>query len=94
MLLKLDTDLSVESVINLLKGNGIEDVKPTCWQTEMIECEVEYRRENDSQGYPNEVIKKAENEFREILDEDLDDTAIDNEYLGGKWQELLDKYAG
>ena len=36
MLLKLDTDLSVESVINLLKGNGIEDVKPTCWQTEMI----------------------------------------------------------
>ena len=93
MLLKISEDYDINEVIKVLQENGFSDVKKTCWQTELIDCEVEYRKENDSKEYSDEAIKKTEEAFREILDEDLDSTAIDNEYLSRKWMELLEEFS-
>ena len=93
MLLKISEDYDINEVIKVLQENGFGDAKKTCWQTELIECEIEYRKENDSKEYSEEAIKKTEEAFREILDEDLDGTAIDNEYLSRKWMELLEEYS-
>ena len=43
-------------------------------------------------GYSKDTIIQASSAFREELEANLDDTAIDNDYLGRRWVTLLDMF--
>ena len=92
MLIKISDNYDIDSAIKLLKGHGFSDVKKVCWQDEFIDSEISYRVENDSEGYSKDTIIQASSSFREELEANLDDTAIDNDYLGRRWVTLLDMF--
>lgn len=89
MLLKVAGN--IDEILKVLKDNGFDDAKEVFWQDEFIQSEIEYRVENDSKGYSDEVIKETSRIFFEELNENIDDTAIDNEYLSSRWKTLLDE---
>lgn len=88
-LLKIDFDkLTKEQseVITQLLENGV--VVRTGHQEEFINCEIEYRRDNDSEGYSDDVIEATAIDMESEMQENLDNF-IDNERIYEVWTDFL-----
>lgn len=88
-LLKIDFDkLTKEQseVITQLLENGV--VVRTGHQEEFINGEIEYRRDNDSEGYSDDVIEATAIDMESEMQENLDNF-IDNERIYEVWTDFL-----
>ena len=88
-LLKIDFDkLTKEQseVITQLLENGV--AVRTGHHEEFINREIEYRRDNDSEGYSDDVIEATAIDMESVMEENLDDF-VDNERIYEVWTDLL-----